>query len=161
MKKINISILLAMLMSMVGAKAFAHDIEVENEDGVIIYYNYTNNSTELAVTYRGSSYNSYYEYIGNVVIPESVTYNGSTYSVTSIGNEAFWGTNLVSVTIPNSVTSIGERSFCNCYYLTSVIIPNSVTSISDYAFTSCISLTEVTIPNSVTEIGNYVFNGCI
>ena len=55
-------------------KAFAHDVEVENADGVTIYYVFTNNSTELAVSYRSSSYDSYSnEYSGNVVIPNSVT----------------------------------------------------------------------------------------
>ena len=53
MKQLNITFLLTMLMSMIGIQAFAHDIEVANADGVTIYYNYKNNSTELAVTYRG------------------------------------------------------------------------------------------------------------
>ena len=58
MKQINLTFLLALLMSMVGAKTFAYEIEVENEDGVIIYYNFINNKTELAVTYRGRSYHN-------------------------------------------------------------------------------------------------------
>ena len=60
-------ILLMLLMSMVGTKALAHDIEVQNADGVTIYYNYINDGTELAVTYRGSSSTSYSnEYSGSV-----------------------------------------------------------------------------------------------
>ncbi|MBP3750547.1 MAG: hypothetical protein ILA44_03580, partial [Prevotella sp.] len=87
MKKVNITFLLTMLISMVGLNASAHSIEVKNADGVTIYYNYINNNTELEVTYRGSSYSFYSdEYTGNVVIPESVTYNEKTYSVTSIGD---------------------------------------------------------------------------
>ena len=90
MKQLNITFLLTMLMSMIGIQASAHDIEVANADGVTIYYNYKNNSTELAVTYRGSSYDSYSnEYSGNVVIPKTVIYNDKTYSVTSIGDWAF------------------------------------------------------------------------
>ena len=140
----------------------AHDIEVANADGVTIYYSYINNGTELAVTYRGYS-SSYYsnEYTGSVVIPETVTYNGSTYSVTSIGDWAFCGcSGLTSVIIGNSVTSIGERAFRDCYGLTSVTIPNSVTSIGDAAFCYCSSLTSVTIPNSVTSIGSSAFSDC-
>jgi len=160
-KQSFITILLSVLMSMTGAKAFAHDIEVEN-DGVTIYYKWANNNTELAVSCQGWSYNDYSnEYSGNVVIPSSVVYNGNTYSVTSIGYRAFSGcSGLTSVTIPNSVTSIGELAFYDCSGLTSVTIPNSVTSIGDSAFDGCSGLTSVTIPNSVTSIGRYTFYGC-
>ena len=82
-------------------------------------------------------------------------------SVTSIGGDAFRGcTGLTSVTIPNSVTSIGSYAFYNCTGLTSVTIPNSVTSIGSWAFSGCSGLTSVTIPNSVTSIGSAAFAGC-
>ena len=147
---------------MMGVDSFAHDIAVANADGVTIYYTYINNSTELQVSYRGSSY-SYYsnEYTGNVNIPETVTYNNTTYSVTSIDYRAFYQcSGLTSVTIGNSVTSIGGYAFSYCSGLTSVTIPNSVTSIGDYAFYQCSGLTSVTIPNSVTSIGYEAFRGC-
>ena len=82
-------------------------------------------------------------------------------SVTSIGDYAFHGcSSLTSVTIGNSVTSIGDYAFAYCSILTSVTIPNSVTSIGDYAFLGCSSLTSVTIPNSVISIGSQAFSGC-
>jgi hypothetical protein len=82
-------------------------------------------------------------------------------SVTSIGNYAFYEcSGLTSITIGNSVTSIGWRAFQYCSGLTSVTIPNSVTSIGNVAFASCSGLTSVTIPNSVTSIGDYAFNNC-
>lgn len=138
-------LLFTLLLSMVGAKAYAHDIAVPNTDGKAIYYVWTNNNTELAVSYRGSYYDSYSnEYSGNVVIPDSVTYNGATYAVTSIGSEAFYECHgLTSVTIPSSVTSIGWYAFEKCSYLTSVIIPNAVTSIGWGAFSGCSGLTSL------------------
>ena len=94
-------------------------------------------------------------------IPDSVTYNSVTYSVTSIGEGAFRNCDsLTSVTIPNSVTSIGYGAFWNCSGLTSVTIPNSVTSIGNRAFDGCSGLSSVTIPDSVTSIGNYAFSNC-
>ena len=94
-----------------------------------------------------------------VSIPSSVTIEGSTFSVTSIGNSAFTNCNLTSIEIPNSVTSIGNWAFTNCN-LTSIEIPNSVTSIGNSAFGNCNGLTSIEIPNSVTSIGNGAFSSC-
>lgn len=136
MKNINFTIFFTILMSMIVHHIYAHDIEVANSDGKTIYYNYNSDGSSVSVTYQGSYHYSYSnEYTGTVVIPETVTYNGKTYSVTSIGYSAFRGcSNLTSVTIPNSVTSIASYAFSGCNGLTSVIIPNSVTSIGSYAF---------------------------
>ena len=82
-------------------------------------------------------------------------------SVTNIGESTFEGcSSLTSVTIPNSVTNIGESTFEGCSSLTSVTIPNSVTNIGKSTFKGCSSLTSVTIPNSVTNIGESIFEGC-
>ena len=121
-----------------------------------IYYNFSGDKAEVTYQeYENSNYS------GSVVIPQSVTYNGKTYSVTSIGGKAFYScSGLTSVTIPNSMTSIGNYAFEGCSSLTSVTIPNSVTNIGKSAFMNCSGLISVTIPNSVTNIGDYAFSGC-
>ena len=93
---------------------------------------------------------------GELTIPTTVSKGGRTYTVTTIGFGAFIGTNLTSVIIPNSVTTIGDRAFYASNHLTSVTIPNSVTSIGDWAFSET-NLPSVTIPNSVLTIGRGAF----
>ena len=120
-----------------------------------IYY-YLDSSTKTAEVRSKSP-----EYTGSVVIPESIKYEGVTYSVKSIETSAFnYCSGLTSIAIPNSITSIGGHTFRNCSSLTSVIIPNSVTSIGGWAFYGCSSLSSIKIPNSVTSIGYIAFAGC-
>ena len=129
-----------------------------------LYYNLNQTNKMAEVTYK--RYDGWHTYnegwtITTANIPSSVKYNSVTYSVTSIGDNAFNGcSGLTSITIPNSVTRIGSNAFYNCSGLTSVTIPNSVTSIRWKAFENCSGLTSVTIPNSVTGIGDSAFSGC-
>ncbi len=97
---------------------------------------------------------------GNITIPATIVHNGQTYTVTSIGDYAFVSCYITSVTIPDSVTSIGDDAFERCSGLTSVTIPDSVTSIGSGAFSYCTDLTSVTIPGSVTSIGYGAFSEC-
>ena len=181
MKRKLRALLLVLAGMLCSTSLFAEDFEVDG-----IYYKITSQADNtVAVTYRGNyDYDYSNEYSGDVKIPESVTYSGNTYSVTSIGSSAFYDcrsltsvvignsvtsigsgafqscTSLTSVEIGNSVTSIGEWAFYDCSSLTSVEIPNSVTNIGDYAFDHCYSLSSVELPNSVTSIGNQAFGGC-
>ncbi|GHU48692.1 hypothetical protein FACS1894200_06300 [Spirochaetia bacterium] len=95
-----------------------------------------------------------------VVIPDKI----NDIPVTEIGYYAFGGrsslTRITSITIPSSVTAIGDSTFSGCSSLTSITIPPSVTTIEMQAFSGCSSLSSVSIPSSVTVIGNGVFAGC-
>ena len=81
-------------------------------------------------------------------------------SVTSLGDYCFSYSGLTSITIPSSVTSLGSSCFWGCSGLTNVTIPSSVTFLGNYCFESCSGLTSITIPSSVTSLGDYCFSGC-
>ena len=146
--------IIAVAMMLLSLQAMAYDFSYTHQ-GKTLYYDITS-SNSVKVAACDTTVN------GDVVIPSSLEYNGTTYSVTSIGNGAFREcSGLTSVSIPNSVTSIGYSAFYGCSGLTSVTIPNSVTSIGNSAFRECSGLTSVSIPNSVTSIGNSAFYYCI
>ena len=131
---------------------WAHDFEIDK-----IYYNILSDTT-VEVTYGGDSYWETYS-ADTIIIPSVVTYNGTSYSVVRIGSLAFYGCNISSITIPNSITSIGGNAFRYCRSLTTLIIPNGLESIEGGAFQECESLISITIPNSVTNIGGGAFHG--
>ncbi len=154
MKKF-LSILFATTLAV---QAWAYDFQSGD-----LYYNITSNAEPYTaqVTWQYQFISKNYSGLSIITIPEKVTNNGIEYSVTSIGEYAFYNcSGLTSVTIPNSVTSIGRNAFYDCSGLTTVTIPESVTSIGDYAFASCNGLTSATIGNSVTSIGSSAFWEC-
>ena len=141
---------LVLTLLCLSLSAWAYEAEV-NE----IFYNLDKVNRTATVT----KYNNVYS--GDVVIPGTVTYNGITYSVTSLGDYCFGGCYwLTSITIPNSVTSLGEECFAGSRSLTSIILGNSVKSLGNYCFWGCSSLTSITIPNSVTSLGDGCFYDC-
>ena len=126
-----------------------------------VVYTYTPGQSEASVKSGNQRKPGSPDVTGDIAILDKFTLDGNEYTVTSIGECAFWGRlQLTSVTIPGSVTSIGESAFSGCSDLTSVTIPNSVTDIGQLAFSGCSGLTSVTIPGSVTSIGNSAFKGC-
>ena len=129
----NYFLLLTLLCLSLSARA--HDAEVDG-----IFYNLNAANKTATVTFKGyfsATYNN--EYSGDVVIPETVTYNGITYSVTSLADGCFqYCSSLTAITIPNSVTSVGSYCFTDCSSLTAITIPNSVTSLGERCFAYCI-----------------------
>lgn len=120
-----------------------------------IYYNLVSKIKEAEVTSNPNNY------MGDIIIPSSINYEGTEYRVTAIATGAFLRCNdLHSVIIPNSVNAIGYNAFYDCRDLTSVIIPNSITTIERRTFYGCSSLASITIPESVTTIKNEAFASC-
>lgn len=195
MKRQNYILLLIIFLSMLGSKALAYDIAVENEDGVTIYYNYINDYKELEVTYGDNKYRNCHE----VKIPDVVTFMNRTRKVTSIGDKAFQDCRgLNSITIGSNIKSIGRRAFYDCSNMkkvivkdiaawcdidvysyedtpikyahhlycdenteiTDLIIPDGVSVIKRHAFTECYGLKSVTFGNNVTLIETNAFWSC-
>lgn len=145
-----------------------------------IYYNITGDNT-VEVTYSDRDNNTY---SGSISVPETVTNNGTEYSVTKIGEYAFQGSAVTSVSMPECITSIGQYAcnecgsletvvlptnlddfsgwciFRNCRNLKNIAIPENVTEIPNGTFINCSSLAAITIPQGVSEIGSNAFYGC-
>lgn len=134
---------------------WAYDFKYED-----LYYNITSNLEPytVEVTYQDYLSDSNYIALTSVAIPISVIYEGKTYSVTSIGDYAFYSSNLISIAIPNSIISIGEGAFWSSSSLTSVTFQHGIRRIGSFAFSDCSSLSLIDIPNSVTSIGYLAFN---
>ena len=123
-----------------------------------LYYNITSNST-VEVTYAQWHFNTY---VGDIVVPATVTYEGVTYTVTAIGEIAFGGCEgqLNSVIVPNTVTTIGESAFASSPHLSLVILPNSIESFGPGAFARCYGLTSLNLPEGFTTISENMFFDC-
>ena len=156
MKKHLLFILAALLPLVASAQTKA---EIDG-----IWYNLVSKAKQAEVTFKGDSYNSYWdEYSGSITIPATVTYEGVSYSVISIGEGAFRNcSSLTAITLPENsqLTSIGGYAFQYCSSLTAINIPEGVTSIGERAFYDCSSLTAITLPEGVTSIGNLAFYDC-
>lgn len=124
-----------------------------------IYYNITSSTNKTCeVTFKDKQYNTY---TGKVSIPSTVSHGSTTYTVTGIGDYAFYNcSSLKKVSIPQSVRSIGSHAFTYCTILSTINIPNTVSSIAESAFASCHSITSFDIPDGITQIYEETFYDC-
>ncbi|MBR5062667.1 MAG: leucine-rich repeat domain-containing protein [Prevotella sp.] len=164
MKQIYLKSLLLCLFAWVATRVVAYDCEVNG-----IYYDlYGDNATVTYFRYSFPDYISNYK--GNITIPSRITYNGKSYSVTSIEEGAFWYcTGLTSITIPNSVTYM-DNAFYNCSGLISMRVEqgnpvydsrgncNAIIKTKDNELIA--GCKKTVIPNSVMSIGGAAFAGC-
>ena len=110
---------------------------------------------ECSVVANDSSYR------GDITIPETVSFNGRTLTVKSIGEQAFYqNTALTSVTIPATVTTIGREAFYYCVNLQTITLPDGLTDIGSYTFSGCSSIESIDLPASLTKIGYDCFSCC-
>ena len=99
-------------------------------------------------------------YVGALNIPATFTYSGATYTVTSIAPYAFARSRITAIDLPETVMSIGEGAFGECYSLSEITGAENIINIGNYAFYGCSELTSIFIPKNVTSIGDYAFQGC-
>lgn len=147
MKHFSLKLAAAILLLLCCVSVQAQDFE---ENGV--YYNITGyNSCE--VTNGGKTG----QYSDTIVIPSKVSFAGTDYNVTGIGNEAFSGcTKLTSISIPNTIRYVGNSAFYGCSGMETISLPNSVKSIGEHAFQRCY-FKNFDIPSSIVSIGRYAF----
>ena len=117
-------------------------------------------------TMEDDEWGNYYQSTGNLVIPAYVNNGGTIYPVRTIANNAFGydmsyaGSSIENISIPKTITSIGDSAFFACESLSSITMPYSVEAIGDWVFFGCIDLTNLTISASVISIGEDVFSAC-
>ena len=117
-------------------------------------YTYDEESGGMVITkYTGSSI--------RVRVPQEIDGQPVTSIVGAFASDAFTGSNITEIHLPDSLTCIGKGAFAFCYKLTDIAIPKGVAIIGDSAFLGCIKLTDITIPKGVTSIGDSAFLSCM
>lgn len=167
MKKLFI-LFIALLSVCISQKASAYDFSAVNSDGDTIYYRFIYGSdSTVMVTYEGTVgyFRGFFSlsgkrYDGDITIPPTVTLNEKTYTVSTIGEHAFYKATITSITFPASITLIAGGAFEFCRNLRTINFPTNATTkmrIGYRAFDECNNLEYLNIPNSVTYIGDEAF----
>lgn len=150
-------LLLLLFILTTSMTASAYDFS-ETIDGKVFYFSITS-SESVRLTYAlAHDYGDCYDNYGDVVIPSTIEHDGKTYTITEIGDHCFYGADITSISLPNTIQTIGAMAFVSCRNLTSLILPKSLTTIGDFAFSSCVGLTSLTIPENVITIGKAIYD---
>lgn len=147
-------ICLFLLSLLLNVSLYAYDFEANG-----IYYLVTSPTNhEVSVTYYSDVNNNY---SGSITVPPSVSYNGVSYSVTSVGTKAFqYSFGLTSVSLASTVTVVGNLAFYECIGLTDITLSTTLNTLGDMVFYDCRALTSITLPATLTSMGYSVFTGC-
>ena len=175
MKKIlAVAIILVMLVAMVACEGSKGDLTSIN-DYVAPNYTYVTETGTFTFAEAGGNTAVITGYVGKaephaVVIPDQVTVasldenvsnEDNVRKIVGIADSAFYYcTAMTSVTIPDTIETVGAWAFAGCTGLTEVVIPNKVVSIGEGAFHGCDTLTKITLSQSLTKIGNFAFYNC-
>lgn len=152
MKKVLYKLLLTLVMLLVGQAAWAATTFKDGD------FTYTVLSGGTTVSVKATSTS---KKLTEVIVPETVTYEGVTYTVTELATDAFVSQNkLTSVQLPATITKLNLRAFQNCSSLTSITLPDAVTTIGNAAFNGCTSLSSINVPASLTSVEHNAFKGC-
>lgn len=134
-------------------------------DGVV--YNFLSEEDKTVEVTHGNNiwlghrFHVNFQYKGDVVVPPTVQYKGVTYDVVAVGPSAFQPVEneeypqppVTSITLPNTIKTIGKYAFYDCVYITSLVIPEGVTEIEEQSFYNCKSLSDLQIKGNITKIG--------
>lgn len=151
MKKFTLAVMVLITVNIFPAKA-DYDFKVNN-----LYYTIESMDNRTCAVCAPPQSGKYQ---GNIVIPQTVVYNGATFTMIAIDKNAFWDCPITSVKLPNSLQVIRTSAFSDCKNLSSVKFPEGLKEIGAYAFCRCKSLTTVNIPSSIEGISACAFEDC-
>ncbi|MBP3775246.1 MAG: leucine-rich repeat protein [Bacteroidaceae bacterium] len=143
-----------------------YQLEVMDEDPAnsmngLLRYNFKEDLQAEVRAYSVVTSKTAERYVGDIVIPDSVTWQGQRYAVTGIHDSAFYGcTALTSIVLNEGIREVHPNAFKGCTGLKSVTFSKSLQKIGNYAFQDCTLLTKVEMPDSVSTLGGYAFAGC-
>ena len=154
------------LIELTGKESISKNISVDFEFNITLdaseclSLKFTSNGDGTASVAAASSSRP----IGDLIIPANVIIDGEINKVTAIGPNIYsfaYCNDLKSVTLPDSIISIGGSAFYGCSNLTKITLPDSIISIGGSAFYGCYNLTKINLPKGITKIPDYVFSGCV